>query len=89
VAVVAAVERGEPYGVAFVDYVMPDLNGREVAERIRWTDPHVELVIVTGDRGVRLDELAGAVPPEDKLLFLAKPFDRREKHQLDVALGTK
>ncbi|WP_313535079.1 response regulator [Sphingomonas sp.] len=55
------------------DYMMPRMNGTEVAERIRETHPHMPILIVTGYAGGDLD-----LP----LPQLAKPF-----RQVDIAMA--
>ncbi len=55
------------------DYMMPRMNGTEVAERIHETHPHMPILIVTGYAGGDLD-----LP----LPQLAKPF-----RQVDIAMA--
>ncbi|MET3711867.1 PAS domain S-box-containing protein [Sphingomonas trueperi] len=55
------------------DYMMPRMNGTEVAERIRERHPHMPILIVTGYAGGDLD-----LP----LPQLAKPF-----RQVDIAMA--
>lgn len=86
----AALAKGEPYGVAFIDVRMPPgWDGMETAARIRKIDPNVEIVIVTAYSDRSREEIVQAVGAIDKLLFIRKPFDAEELLQLAVSLAKK
>jgi putative nucleotidyltransferase with HDIG domain len=55
----------------------------------RALDPYAEIVMVTGYADTKPDEIAGRVPPTDKLLYLQKPFHNHEIQHLASALSTK
>jgi CheY-like chemotaxis protein len=57
------------------DIVMPEMGGRELAERLRAEDPTVRVVFVSGfaERGGRAPSRAPLEGP-----FLAKPFSGAE-----------
>lgn len=89
-AVRKAVESENPFAVAFLDVRMPPgPDGVWVAEQIRALDPYTEIVMVTGYSDTTPDEIAGRVPPTDKLLYLQKPFHNHEIHHFASALGSK
>ena len=89
-AVRAAVEGKTPFALAFLDVRMPPgPDGVWVAEQIRALDPYTEIVMVTGYSDTTPDEIAGRVPPADKLLYLQKPFHNHEIHHFASALGSK
>ena len=79
-----------PFAVVFLDMRMPPgPDGAWAAEQIRQTDPDVEIVICTAFSDVDPATISARVPPEDKLLYLQKPFHPHEVRQLAVALGRK
>ena len=79
-----------PFAVVFLDMRMPPgPDGVWAAEQIRQTDPDVEIVICTAFSDVDPATISARVPPEDKLLYLQKPFHPHEVRQLAVALGRK
>lgn len=69
----AKLRTGIPIDAVVSDYMMPRMNGKEVAERIRERHPHLPILIVTGYAGGDLD-----LP----LPQLAKPF-----RQVDIAMA--
>src|SRR5258705_8531826 len=94
VAAVAAVreacEKREPFTVAFPDMRMPPgPDGAWAAAQIRQLDAEVEIVICTAYSDVDPAEIARRVPPEDKLLYLQKPFHPYEVRQMAIALAEK
>ncbi|MCP4401012.1 MAG: EAL domain-containing protein [bacterium] len=89
-AVKEALKNNSPFAIAFLDVQMPPgPDGIWTAEQIRSLDPHIEIVIVTGDRNLDLKDVTQKVPPVHKLLFLQKPFHAREILQFSSALGEK
>ncbi len=88
--VARAIEAKEPYQIIFMDVDMPPgINGIETAKQIRQLDQDVNIVIVSGATGLVPEELAGQIPPVDKLFFFQKPFHTVECRQLAVALCGK
>ena len=85
-----AVHGGNPFAVVFLDVRMPPgPDGIWAAERIREVDPDVEIVIVTGFSDVHPKEIVHRVPPSHKLVYVQKPFNLAEIHQLASALSAK
>src|SRR5258705_9384455 len=89
-AVRGACEKREPFTVAFLDMRMPPgPDGAWAAAQIRQLDAEVEIVICTAYSDVDPAEIARRVPPEDKLLYLQKPFHPYEVRQMAIALAEK
>jgi diguanylate cyclase (GGDEF)-like protein len=89
-AVREALAAGRPYAVAFIDMRMPPgPDGVWTAGRIRELDPAIEIVICTAYSDVEAGEIAGLVPPEEKLSYLQKPFHPGEIRQMAVSLASK
>jgi putative nucleotidyltransferase with HDIG domain len=89
-AVHSALADEKPFAVAFLDVRMPPgRDGVWAAEQIRSRDPYTEIVIVTGYSDSTPDEMAGRVPPTDKLLYLQKPFHTHEIKHFALALSSK
>jgi CheY-like chemotaxis protein len=63
----------ERYQVAVLDYHLPDLNGLEVARRLKQFQPDCRIVIISSELP-NLPELAGQEALVDR--FLAKPFSK-------------
>ena len=89
-AVRTASSENDPFAVVFLDLRMPPgPDGIWTGEQIRKLDPYVNLVIVTGFFDVDPREIALRIPPEDKLLYVQKPFHVQEIHQFASSLGAK
>ncbi len=89
-AVKAAVEAGIPYGVLFLDMRMPPgMDGKETARQVRALDPDINIVIVTGYSDHSPLEVASVAGPQDKLYYLAKPFETDEIQTLASSLSAK
>lgn len=89
-AVRIAIEGNKPFAVAFIDVRLPPgRDGVWTAEHIRGLDPCVEIVMVTAHSDVDPRGIALRVPPEDKLLYVQKPFHPQEMRQFVSALGAK
>ena len=39
---------GCKYDLALLDYVLPDMSGRDVMKKIRAIDPHVKIILLSG-----------------------------------------
>lgn len=61
------------YDVAVLDYHLPHLNGLEVARRLKRSQPHCRIVMISSELP-HLPELAGQEAVVDR--FLAKPFSK-------------
>lgn len=85
-----AIEANRPFAVAFIDVRLPPgPDGVWTAEHMRALDPHLEIIMVTAYSDVDPSEIAGRVLPEDKLLYVQKPFHPQEIRQFASALGAK
>ena len=85
-----AMDRGEPFAVAFLDVRMPPgPDGIATAERLRKMDPNLQIVIMTGYSDFDIHEIARRIPPADKLLYLQKPVHSQEITQFALALTSK
>jgi diguanylate cyclase (GGDEF)-like protein len=86
----AAVARGEPYAVAFVDVRMPPgIDGVETLARIWKVDPRVQAVICTAYSDYAWEDIIAALGHSDGMVILRKPFDAVEVLQLGHALAQK
>jgi len=89
-AVRKAKNEEDPFAVIFLDLRLPPgPDGIWTGEEIRNIDPYVNFVIVTGFFDVDPREIAARIPPEDKLLYVQKPFHIQEISQFATALGAK
>ena len=61
------------YQVAILDYHLPDLNGLEVARRLKQVQPDCRIVMISSELP-SLSELPGQEAVVDR--FLAKPFSK-------------
>ena len=85
-----AVEKNEPFAVAFIDIRMPPgPDGVATAEEIRKLDPNIQIVMMTGYSDFDISEIAHRIPPEDKLLYMQKPIHSQEIRQFALALTAK
>jgi diguanylate cyclase (GGDEF)-like protein len=89
-AVQEALEKENPFAVAFLDMRMPPgPDGVWAAARIRELDAAIEIVVCTAYSDVDPSEIGGIVPPEEKLSYLQKPFHPHEVRQMSIALASK
>lgn len=66
-------ERGEPFDILILDYMMPELTGREVLARMRGRLPKgAKVVLISGHTDVIKSMDMGAMGVET---FLPKPLD--------------
>jgi PAS domain S-box-containing protein len=85
-----SLQENRPFAIAFIDVRMPPgWDGMETAVQIRAIDPDIEIVIVTAYADRSRDEIAQAVNPPHKLLYLRKPFDLDELKQITLSLCEK
>ena len=86
----AALERGAPYAMAFVDMRMPPgWDGIETIEQLWLADPELQVVICTAYADYSWEEILERLNVADRLLILKKPFDAIEVRQLASALTAK
>lgn len=89
-AVQRALDRGEPYAIAFVDMRMPPgWDGIETIRHLWSVDPALQVVICTAHSDRSWEETVTQLGTTDSLLILKKPFDNIEVLQLANALTTK
>jgi len=89
-AVRAAGRNHDPYAVVFLDLKLPPgPDGIWTGEQIRKLDPFVNFVIVTGLQNADAREVAHRIPPDDKILYIQKPFHLQEIWQFTIALSAK
>ncbi|MHC4617313.1 MAG: PAS domain-containing protein [Planctomycetota bacterium] len=86
----AAVEKGKPFAVVFVDVRMPPgPDGVWTAEAIRKLDADVQIVVVTAYSDVDPLDISRRISPADKLLYVQKPFHPHELRQCAMSLAAK
>jgi CheY-like chemotaxis protein len=73
-AIEAAIEEQMPFAVAFVDMVMPGMDGAETAREIWRLDSRIKIVIVTAYSDDTPDDIVRKVKRQD-LFYLRKPFN--------------
>lgn len=70
-------QTGEPFAIAFIDILMPGMDGNETARKIRMIDKDIYIVMMTGDdEGIVDDALS------DRTILIRKPFSVYEISQL-------
>ena len=78
-----ALERGEPYALAFVDVRMPPgIDGVTTTARLLELDPDINVVICSAYSDHSWEEMIEAIGDTDRVLILKKPFDTIEVRQL-------
>jgi len=77
-AALAALGAAEPPSLVILDYVMPGMDGAEVAREIAATDPDLPVVFSTGHAALRALRLAAG----DDVDVLTKPFSLDELDDL-------
>ncbi len=89
-AVRLAIAQGDPYGVLFLDMRMPPgIDGRETAKQVRSHDANINIVVVTGYSDHSQVDVSRVAGPQDKLYYLAKPFEMDEITTLAHSLSSK
>lgn len=85
-----AVNKEEPFAMAFVDMRMPPgWDGLETIQRIWEVDPDLQIVICTAHSDYSRENLVEKLGMTDKLLILKKPFDNIEVQQIATAMTEK
>jgi diguanylate cyclase (GGDEF)-like protein/PAS domain S-box-containing protein len=86
----AAIEKGQPYSLAFVDIRMPPgWDGVETIKHIWEIDKDIQVVICTAYSDYSWEETIAELGQTDNLLILKKPFDNVSVRQLACALTKK
>ena len=86
-----AISNNKPFSVIFLDLRLPPgPDGVWTAEQIRKVDPYVNFVIVTGCSDLfHPMGITSRIPPEDKILYVQKPFSIHEMRQFAFSLAIK
>ena len=85
----AALNKGEPYALAFVDMCMPrGIDGIETITRLWELDANLQVVICTAHFDYAWGDLT-RLGGSDRLLILKKPFNAAEVRQMAELLCTK
>lgn len=85
-----AMDRGEPYAMAFIDMRMPPgWDGLRTIKELWKIDDQLQVVICTAYSDHSWREIQNELGKTDNLLILKKPFDSAEVSQLAVALTEK
>ena len=84
-AVRETVSRQAPFAAAFIDMMMPGIDGAETAKQIWDIDSDIKIVIVTAYSDYTPDDIVRIVGRED-LFYLRKPFNPVEIRQFARAL---
>ncbi len=81
-----AVERGQPYRIAFIDIGLPPGHwGLDIAAALRALDPKLHIVLTISEPGPRPFDICEQVAPADRLSLLHKPLRAPEIEQLILA----
>ncbi len=81
---------GKPFALAFMDVRMPPgIDGIETIKRIREIDTRLQFVISTAYADYVWEDIFEEFGPNDDIVFLRKPFDSTEVHQLASTLTEK
>ncbi len=82
-----AMDRNEPFALAFVDVRMPGgMDGIECSGQLRHIDPRTYIVIVSAYSDYSLDEINTHIGYE--FIYLRKPFISEELYQMARAYST-
>ena len=86
----AALDKGQPYAMAFVDMRMPPgMDGLETIIKLWELDSDLQVVICTAHSDYGWHDLQAKLGSSDRLLILKKPFDVIEVRQMAEALCAK
>ncbi len=82
-----AVQSGQPYSLAFLDYRMPPgWNGFETLRRLRQVAPSLPVVLCSAYSDYSWEELVREMGGDTRLKELRKPFNLDELQQLTLSL---
>jgi DNA-binding NtrC family response regulator len=70
--------KSHQFGMAFLDAKLPDIDGLELARKLRKTNAHLPIVIVSGYFYPDDPTIKGALQEGLIAAFIAKPFDNDE-----------
>lgn len=85
-----SVKDNNPFKVIFLDMRMPPgIDGSETARRIHEIDSDIEIVIVSAYSDTDIKEFSIETGRPEKILFLRKPFDKKEVIQFALNLVNK
>jgi len=85
-----ALDKGQPYAMAFVDMRMPPgMDGLETIIKLWELDADLQVVICTAHSDYTWHDLLAKLGSSDRLLILKKPFDVVEVRQMAEALCAK
>lgn len=85
-----SVNEDNPIKVVFLDMRMPPgIDGAETAKRIHSIDPDIEIVIVSAYSDTDIKDFSIKSGRPEKILFLRKPFDKKEIMQFALNLVSK
>src|SRR5437764_8231887 len=85
-----ALNKGQPYAMAFVDMRMPPgMDGLETITKLWELDAALQVVICTAHSDYSWHDLLAKLGRSDRLLILKKPFDVVEVRQMAEALCGK
>src|SRR5438552_13608356 len=86
----SALDKGQPYAMAFVDMRMPPgMDGLETIIKLWELDSDLQVVICTAHSDYGWHDLQARLGSSDRLLILKKPFDVVEVRQMAEALCAK
>jgi DNA-binding response OmpR family regulator len=73
--------------VVLLDLTLPGMSGETVLERLGVTDPHVPVIMATGNTDL---EVAQRTLEQGAFDYIAKPFDvARLRQVLEAAMGSR
>lgn len=85
-----ALDDGDPFAAVFLDVRMPPgIDGYETAQRIRWLDPKVHIVIVTGYSDYTMEDFLKVAGPEHLLSFMPKPLWPEQLRKIARVIATE
>ncbi len=85
-----AIQKGEPYALAFMDVRMPPgWDGIETIEQLWKVDPSLQVVVCTAFSDYSWEAMTERLGISDNLVLLKKPFDSAEVLQMAHALTKK
>ncbi|MDP2975998.1 MAG: response regulator [Anaerolineales bacterium] len=73
-----ALTESNKFGMAFLDAKLPDIDGLELARKLRKTNAHLPIVIVSGYFYPDDPTIEGALQEGLIAAFVGKPFDHDE-----------